>query len=81
MYELQNTFSAGPISPKAWLRHDIKGLHDAAVKRMTNVISDSRGPASSRLGFDFIVELENESYCRIFDFNFSSKAGKLSGSK
>ncbi len=70
-YQLQRSFAAGELTPKAWLRDDV-ALREQSVKRMLNVIADPHGIAESRLGFDYVEELVDESYCRLFDFDFSA---------
>ena len=70
-YEVQRSFAAGELDPKSWLRNDLAPLHSQAVKRMENVIADPHGPAISRNGFEFIQEIEGETYCRLFDFDVS----------
>lgn len=69
-FELQRSFAAGELDPKSWLRSDLD-MHAQAVRKMLNVVADPHGPAISRSGFGFIEELEDEIYCRIFDFDVS----------
>ena len=70
-FEIQRSFAAGELAPRSWLRSDLEPLHMQAVKQMRNVIADPHGPAFSRSGFEFITELEGETYCRLFDFDVS----------
>lgn len=66
-FEFQKSFAAGEISPKLWLRNDSR-THGAAVKTLHNMIAEPHGPASSRLGFEFIDEIGDEENCRLFSF-------------
>ena len=75
-YKFQNSFAAGEVSPSTWLRNDLD-LHEQAVKTMLNVTSDPHGPAVARSGLEFIEEIVDESYCRIFAFNADFAHGYL----
>jgi len=51
---LQQSFSAGEISPLMLQRSDTEG-HRQGLMKMTNMRADSRGPAVSRPGTGFVV--------------------------
>ncbi len=50
---LQDSFSAGELSPRMWLRSDIPGYREGC-RELVNFIAKERGPAASRDGFRYI---------------------------
>lgn len=70
-YEIQRSFAAGELSPKLLLRSDSEGLYQQAVQKMLNMEAEAHGPARSRAGFEYVLEIPNEEHCRLFDFEIS----------
>lgn len=70
-YELQQDFSSGEVSPRLWLRKDMRE-HSKSCRLLRNMIPTPWGPAESRKGFEFIEDV-SAAFGRIFDFdvNFS----------
>jgi len=50
---IQNSFSAGELSPKMWTRTDTQGYRHGLAECL-NMVTDSRGPARNRDGMQFI---------------------------
>ena len=72
-YELQTSFAAGEISPLMHLRADREyaALNDEALSLMENMLPDPHGPAASRLGSAFLVEIPNATFGRLFSLHIS----------
>ncbi len=71
-YPIQQSFSAGEISPKMIARTDQEG-YNHSTQLMLNMIPSIQGPASDRPGFEFIDKADDptEQYCRMIPFQIS----------
>ena len=54
---LQESFSAGELSPRMWLRSDLPGYQEGC-REMLNFIAKERGPARSRDGFRYLGSVQ-----------------------
>ena len=54
---LQESFSAGELSPRLYMRSDISGYQEGC-RELLNFIAQSRGPARSRDGFRYLGRVE-----------------------
>jgi hypothetical protein len=72
-YKLQTSFAAGEISPLMYLRaeKEYAALHDEGLSLLKNMIPNPHGPAESRKGSAFLVDMVGETYCRLFSLNVS----------
>lgn len=70
-HEIQRNFAGGEITPKQVLRSDIENRYEASVKKMLNIEAESHGPARSRAGFEYILTIPTETYCRLYDIEIS----------
>ena len=71
-YPIQQSFSAGEISPKLLARSDLAGYKHSALE-LLNMIPSIQGPADSRSGFKWIAgaATTGEQYCRMIPFHVS----------
>ena len=71
-YPIQQSFSAGEISPKLLTRSDLPGYAQSTLE-MTNLIATVQGPAECRSGFRFLGRANEgaEQYCRMAPFSVS----------
>ena len=64
---IQNSFAAGAVTPLLDLRSDTKG-YKQGLREAVNVTVSSRGPVSGRRGLEFLAEIPNATYGRLFSF-------------
>ena len=70
-YPIQQSFSAGEISPLLLARTDQEGYRHSTEK-LLNMVPTLHGPASSRPGFTHIeTAISGELYCRMIPFHIS----------
>lgn len=71
-FPIQQSFSAGEISPKLLSRSDLTGYQHSALE-LTNMIATAQGPAGSRSGFRFLgrAATPTEIHCRMAPFQVS----------
>ena len=64
---IQNSFTAGSVTPLLDLRSDTKG-YKQGLRDAVNILPSSRGPAVGRRGTEFLAEVPNVTYGRLFSF-------------
>lgn len=70
-YPIQQSFSAGEISPKLLARSDLNGYKHSALE-LLNMIPSIQGPAGSRPGFKWVGQADvGEQYARMMPFHVS----------
>jgi len=70
-YPIQQSFSAGEVSPLLLARTDQEGYNHSA-QTMLNMVPTTQGPASDRPGFAHVESATNgEQYCRMIPFHIS----------
>ena len=67
---IQNSFSAGAISPLLDMRSDLPGYKNG-LRDCVNMTPSSRGPAIGRRGTQYIATVPNAQYGRIFEFELN----------
>jgi len=68
---VQTSFAAGEVSPLLLGRHDSEGYKNGVVL-LKNMLPDSRGPARSRMGFEYRGEFVGDD-CRIIGVPVSDR--------
>lgn len=71
-YPIQQSFSAGEISPKLLARSDLQGYKHSALE-LLNMVPSIQGPADSRSGFKWVGQAASpaEQYARMMPFHVS----------
>lgn len=72
---IQNTFSAGEISPSLYGRTDLAKFRQSAAL-MSNFFVDYKGGASSRPGTQYMGQAGSTGRVRLIPFQFSAANGQ-----
>lgn len=71
---VQVSFNVGEISPDVYARVDLNGKYPYAVKKLKNFIPQAHGPATRRMGTEFIAEAKHhDKKCRLMPFEFNTE--------